>query len=104
MTFRKLFIDHERDPGVDAWIEEETLEQEERYTGIEKAMDDMKPERAKWYQQFFDRIQNVGYNVDADDKMQIPAAELPVQPEGREDQVVWKYGVDSDSSLDKNAE
>jgi hypothetical protein len=104
MTFRKLFIDHERDPNVDAWVEEETQEQEARYTKIEQEMDDMKPERLKWYQQFFDRIQNVGYNTDADDKMPIAPADLPVQPEGREDQVVWKYGIDSDSTGDKNAE
>lgn len=107
MTFRKLFIDHERDPGVDAWVEEETQEQEQRYSTLEKKMDDLKPQREKWYQQFFDRIQEVGYNVDADDKMQIAPEDLPVQPEGREDQVVWKYGIDSDSSShdsgDKNA-
>ena len=30
MTFRKLFIEHERDPEVDAWIAEETREQEAR--------------------------------------------------------------------------
>lgn len=96
MTFRKLFIEHERDADVEAWVNEETREQEQRYSTIEQQMADLKPERAKWYQQFFDRIQTVGYNVDADDKAPIPAADLPVQPPGREDQVVWKYGIDSD--------
>ena len=96
MTFRKLFIEHERDADTDAWVEEETREQEQRYSTIEQQMEALKPERAKWYQQFFDRIQTVGYNVDADDKAPIPAADIPVQPPGRDDQVVWKYGIDSD--------
>ena len=96
MTFRKLFIEHERDPEVDAWIEEEAREQEERYAKIEKQMNDLKPKREKWYQQFFDRLQTIGFNADADDKVKIPASDIPVQPPGREDQVVWKYGIDSD--------
>lgn len=95
MTFRNLRIDHERDSEAEAWIEEETREQEERFDVIVKQMDDLKPQRAKWYQQFFDRIQTIGYNMDADDKMQIAPQDLPLQ-DGREDQVIWKYGVDSD--------
>ena len=42
-------------------------------------MDELKPQRLKWYQQFFDRIQTIGYNMDADDKMPIAAADLPLQ-------------------------
>jgi hypothetical protein len=95
MTFRNLKIDHERDPEVDAWIDEETVEQEQRFEKIAQQMDDLKPERLKWYQSFFDRIRTIGYNVDADDKMPIASEDLPVQGD-REDQVVWKYGVDSD--------
>jgi hypothetical protein len=95
MTFRNLKIYHERDPEVDAWIDEETVEQEQRFEKIAQQMDELKPERLKWYQSFFDRIRTIGYNVDADDKMPIASEDLPVQGD-REDQVVWKYGVDSD--------
>ena len=95
MTFRNLFIDHERDAEVEAWIEEERKEQEARYEKIAKQMDDLSPEREKWYQQFFDRIQKIGYNADADDKVQIAPEDLPLKGD-RKDQVVWKYGIDSD--------
>ena len=104
MTFRKLFIDHENDPEVDAWIAEEKAEQEERFEKIAQQMEDLKPTREKWYQQFFDRIQTVGYNTDGDDKMPIAPADIPVQPEGREDQVIWKYGVDSDPAKQRARE
>lgn len=102
MTFRNLHIDHERDPGVDEWIEEETREQEERYAKIEKQMDDLTPQREKWYQSFFDRIQKIGYNSDADDKVQIAPEDLPLQ-DGRKDQVIWKYGVDSDPRMSERS-
>jgi hypothetical protein len=95
MTFRNLKIDHERDPEVDVWIEEETVEQEQRFEKIAQQMDELKPQREKWYQSFFDRIRTIGYNTDADDKMPIASEDLPLQGD-REDQVVWKYGVDSD--------
>jgi hypothetical protein len=96
MSFKNLFIEHERSPEEEAWLEEEIVEQEERFARIEQSMDDLKPVRAKWYQEFFDRIATIGFNVDGDQKQVISRDELPVQPEGREDQVVWKYGVDDE--------
>jgi hypothetical protein len=36
--------------------------------------------------------------MDGDDKMPIPENDLPVKPADRKDQVVWKYGVDSDDT------
>ena len=35
-------------------------------------MDDLAPTREQWYQEFFDRISTIGFNMDADDKMVIP--------------------------------
>ena len=93
MTFKNLFIEHERSPEEEAWIEEEIVEQEERFSKIVKTMEDLEPIRAEWYGQFFDRISTIGFNVDGDDKMVIPRDQLPVKPEGKKDQVVWKYGV-----------
>ena len=56
------------------------------------------PTREKWYQEFFDRIKTNGFNLDGDDKMPIPDSDLPVKTADRKDQVVWKYGVDSDDT------
>ena len=96
MTFKNLFIEHDLAPEVRQWLEEEIAEQEERFQLIEKEMQDLAPTREKWYQEFFDRITTIGFNVDGDDKMKISPADLPVKPAGREDRVVWKHGVDSD--------
>jgi len=96
MTFKNLYIKHDRTANEEAWLQEEIAEQEQRFTEIEKTMEDLKPLRAKWYQEFFDRISTIGFNVDGDDKMVIPRDQLPVQPEGRDDRVVWKYGVDEE--------
>jgi hypothetical protein len=96
MSFKDLFIKHERSGEEEAWLQEETLEQEARFQEIEVAMEEMKPVRARWYKEFFDRITTIGFNVDGDDKVVIPADQIPVQPEGRDDRVVWKYGIDKD--------
>jgi hypothetical protein len=96
MTFKNLFIEHDRSPEEEAWLAEEIAEQETRFAGIAKAMDDIKPQRAIWYKEFHDRISTIGFNVDGDEKRLIPREELPVKPAGREDQVVWKYGVDKE--------
>ena len=94
MSFKNLFIKHERSAEEEAWLQEEIAEQEDRFTEIEKVMENLKPIRARWYQEFFDRISTIGFNVDGDDKVLIPRDQLPVQPQGRDDRVVWKHGVD----------
>jgi hypothetical protein len=95
MSFKDLFIEHEVPPEVQEWIKGEIEAQEKRFAKIEKEMEDLVPTREKWYQEFFDRITTVGFNVDGDDKVVLSPADLPVKPEGRVDQVVWKYGTDS---------
>lgn len=96
MSFKNLFIKHDRSQEEEAWLKEEIAEQEERFTQITKEMEDLEPIRAQWYAEFFDRITTIGFNVDGDDKMVIPRDQLPVKPEGRADQVVWKFGVDEE--------
>lgn len=96
MSFKNLFIKHERSEEEEAWLQEEIAEQEERFKVIETAMEDLKPVRARWYKEFFDRITTTGFNVDGDDKVVIAPDKLPVQPEGNDDRVVWKYGVDNE--------
>ena len=96
MSFKNLFIKHERSAEEEAWLQEEIAEQEERFSDIEKTMEDLKPIRAQWYREFFDRISTTGFNVDGDEKMVIARDQLPVQPDGNEDRVVWKHGVDGE--------
>ena len=96
MTFKNLFIDHERTPEVEEWIKEESAEQELRFTKIAQQMDDLAPKREQWYQEFFDRISTSGFNEDGDMKVKIKPEDLPVKPEGRKDQVIWKYGIDGE--------
>ena len=96
MTFNNLFIKHDRSAEEEAWVKEEIAEQEARFALIEKAMEDLKPQRAKWYREFFDRITSIGFNTDGDAKTVIGRDQLPLQPKGREDRVVWKYGVDGE--------
>ena len=94
MTFKNLFIDHERSKEEEEWIREELAEQEQRFAKIDKQMSDLAPTRAKWYEEFFDRISLRGFNADGDQKVKIKREDLPVKPEGKEDRVVWKYGKD----------
>ena len=96
MSFKDTFISHDRSPEVTAWIEEERVEQEERFAAIVKEMDALEPKREKWYQEFFDRITAIGFNEDGDMKVKIAPRDLPVKPEGRTNQVIFKYGVDEE--------
>jgi len=96
MSFKNTFIRHDRNPEVTAWIEEERVEQEERFATVVKAMEELEPEREKWYQEFFDRITAIGFNQDGDLKVKIAPEDLPVKPEGRTNQVIFKYGVDDE--------
>ncbi|TQV81235.1 hypothetical protein FKG94_09030 [Exilibacterium tricleocarpae] len=96
MTFKNLFIEHRRTPEAQAWIDEEVAAQEQRFQTIEKQMRDLAPQREIWYREFFDRISTIGFNADGDDKVRIKPEDLPVQPEGRRDRVVWKHGTDTD--------
>lgn len=96
MTFKNLFIEHDRSAEEEAWVEEEIAEQEARFAKIEQAMEDLGPTRAIWYREFHDRVSTIGFNEDGDMKRIVPREELPAQPEGRADRVVWKYGVDEE--------
>ena len=98
MTFKNLFIEHERSKEEQDWVEEELAEQGQRFEKIEQNMRDLAPERARWYEEFFDRLSIRGFNADGDQKVKIKREDLPVKPEGREDRVVWKYGTESDET------
>ena len=44
-------------------------------------MDAASEKREQWYQEFFDRIQNQGFNMDGDTRLKIPNDDLPVKPD-----------------------
>ena len=96
MSFKDTFIRHDRGPEVTAWIEEERVEQEERFATVVKQMEELEAEREKWYQEFFDRVTTIGFNQDGDLKVKIAPRDLPVKPAGRTNQVIFKYGVDEE--------
>ena len=96
MTFKNLFIEHPITPEAEAWLKEEIAEQEARYLRVAGQMADLAPMREKWYQEFFDRLTSHGFNEDGDQKSIIKESDLPVKPKGREDKVVWKYGIDEE--------
>lgn len=101
MTFMFTKIENDRTPEAEEWLKEELEEQEVRYAKIAKEMDDLKDERAGWYEEFFYRIQHKGFNMDGDDRIKIKPEDIPVKPEDREDCVIWKYGELDISEVEK---
>ncbi len=99
MTFLNKFIEHEVPEEVKEWIKGEIEAQEKRFAIIDQQMKDLAATREQWYQEFFDRITTIGFNMDGDDKIKLDPKDLPVKPEGCEDLVIWKYGVDSDPAI-----
>lgn len=81
MTFQNLFIHHERSAEEKQWLATELAEQQVRYDGIVKAMEDITPQRDVWYAEFLQRIQERGFNVDGDLRAKIPLADIPVKPD-----------------------
>lgn len=81
MTFQGTFIEHDIDDEVRAWLDMEIEEQKARYASIVDEMDAMDEERARWYEEFFIRLQKYGFNVDGDMKVKIKPEELPVKPD-----------------------
>ena len=96
MTFMNTVIEHDLSDEAKAWIEEEKQEQEERFAKIDAEMKALAPKREEWYQDFFLRLVEKGFNHDGDERIKIKPEDLPVKPEGREDIVIWKYGVDEE--------
>jgi hypothetical protein len=81
-------IKHKVPAAVKAWVKKEIADQRKLYKKIAKQMDDLGPKRAKWYEEFFERIQTRGFNVHFTTRRQIPDEELPKKPR-RKDRVVW---------------
>jgi hypothetical protein len=83
-------IPHKVPATTKAWIKKEIKNQKELYKKIAKQMDDLAPLRAKWYEEFFERLQRPGrgFNVHFTERRIIPDDEIPKKPR-RKDRVVW---------------
>jgi hypothetical protein len=78
-----------RSDDVQAWIDTEISEQNERYAKIAQAMNvELAEEREVWIQEFYQRITTTGFNWHADNKKIIKKEELFQKPD-REFKVVF---------------
>ena len=84
-------IKHKGPAATKEWIKKEIKIQRDLWKQISKEMnEDLAPKRAKWYEEFFERIQRPGrgFNVHFTERRVIPDEEIPKKPR-RKDKVVW---------------
>jgi hypothetical protein len=84
-------IPHKIPAATKAWIKKEIKHMRDLHKKIAKQMnEDLAPQRAKWYEEFFERIQRPGrgFNVHFETRRVIPEEEIPKKPR-RKDKVVW---------------
>lgn len=77
-----------RTKAVQAWIDENVADQKLRYKAIVKEMEELWPQRTKWYKEFLQIIQTRGFNVSGDILRKIPKNEIPKEPK-RKHRVVF---------------
>ena len=78
-----------RGEDVEKWIQQEIVEQRERYAQIAQAMNiDLAEQREVWIREFYERITTTGFNVHADMKKIIKKEELFAKPD-REFKVIF---------------
>ena len=82
MSFKDTYIEYERSREAAVWLEEEIAEQQARYEKIVADMDAMNEQRERWYAEFLERIQSVGFNEDGDRRVKIKPEDIPVRPDG----------------------
>ena len=83
-------IKHKLPAVVKAWLKKEVALQKQLHKKIAKEMNDLAPTRAKWYEEFFARLQKPerGFNVHFTERRVIGADESPKKPR-RKDKVIW---------------
>lgn len=69
-----------RNKAAQAWLDENIAEQKLRYKAIVKEMEDLWPQRKKWYREFLRIIQTKGFNADGDTRLKIPKDQVPKEP------------------------
>lgn len=70
-----------RHPTVEAWLQEELLEQQARYEKIVAEMEALAPQREQWIEEFLQRIQTRGFSVHAGTRRKIKPEEIPPRPQ-----------------------
>jgi len=81
MSFLNTRIERELPDEVRQWLEEEIKEQDERYEKIVAEMKALDPTRDQWYEEFFERLKQYGFNQDGDQKVKLAEEDLPVKPD-----------------------
>lgn len=82
MTFLNTRIERELPAEVVKWLEEEIKEQDERYQKIVAEMKALDPTRDQWYEEFFERLQKYGFNMDGDQRLKLTDDQIPAKPDG----------------------
>ncbi len=72
-----------RKADAQAWFKENVAEQKKRYAAIVKEMDDLDRDRQKWYAEFLRIVSTKGWNVNGDQRVVVPARNLPKKPKGK---------------------
>lgn len=85
-------VQDERPPRsreADRWVKENIAEQKKRHAAIMKEInEDLAPQRARWYEEFLKIIQTRGFNANGDQRVVIPAKDVPRKPK-RPDRAVY---------------
>lgn len=82
-------IEHDIPEEVRSWLKMEEAEQQQRYEEIVREMDALDPKREVWVDDFLQRIQTEGFNMDGDRKLKIPAEKVPKKPANPKVRVVY---------------
>jgi hypothetical protein len=77
-----------RNKTAQSWIDDNVVEQKVRYRAIVKEMEDLWPQRKKWYAEFLKVVQTRGFNMDGDILVKIPKKDVPKEPK-RKHKVVF---------------
>ncbi len=84
-------IKHKIPAAVKAWIKKEIALQKKLHKKIQKEMNEtIAPQRAKWYEEFFERLQKPtrGFNVHFTERRVLTEADIPKKPR-RKDKAVY---------------
>ncbi|MGI9329276.1 MAG: hypothetical protein ACR2QB_01050 [Gammaproteobacteria bacterium] len=77
-----------RNKAAQSWIDDNVADQKVRYRAIVKEMEDLWPQRKKWYAEFLKVVQTRGFNMDGDILVKIPKKDVPKEPK-RKHKVVF---------------
>lgn len=83
MAKRVQHLKPARKADAEVWFKENVTEQKKRYAAIVKEMNELEPQRAKWYADFLRIISTKGFNANGDMRVVIPTKLHAKKPKGR---------------------